>query len=70
MSQPMSETKSVRPPFHWEKGGLLESFRYDLVYSKRAATRPATGLLREWVLAQFGDLTPAKTRSRRLARDA
>lgn len=48
----------------------LESFRYDLVYSKRAATRPATGLLREWVLAQFGDRTPARTRSKRLVRDA
>jgi LysR family glycine cleavage system transcriptional activator len=32
----------------------LESYRYDLVYSPRAAERPATLLLREWVKAQFG----------------
>jgi LysR family glycine cleavage system transcriptional activator len=31
----------------------LESYRYDLVYSPRAAGRPATMLLREWVTAQF-----------------
>ncbi|KAA0182752.1 LysR family transcriptional regulator [Cupriavidus gilardii] len=33
----------------------LESFRYDLVYSPRAAERPATRLVREWVRAQFGE---------------
>ena len=32
----------------------LESDRYDLVYSPRMADRPATRLLRTWVLAQFG----------------
>ncbi|MBO4123350.1 LysR family transcriptional regulator [Cupriavidus gilardii] len=32
----------------------LESFRYDLVYSPRAAERPATRLVREWVEAEFG----------------
>ncbi len=32
----------------------LESYRYDLVYSPRAAGRPATMLLRDWVTAQFG----------------
>ncbi|NUT14409.1 MAG: LysR family transcriptional regulator [Cupriavidus sp.] len=31
----------------------LESFRYDLVYSERAAERPATRLLRDWVMAAF-----------------
>ncbi|TFW03162.1 LysR family transcriptional regulator [Oxalobacteraceae bacterium OM1] len=31
----------------------LESYRYDLVYSPRAAGRPATMLLRDWVTAQF-----------------
>ncbi|WP_354684666.1 LysR substrate-binding domain-containing protein [Cupriavidus necator] len=31
----------------------LESFRYDLVYSPRAADRPATRLLSEWVKATF-----------------
>ncbi|MEO5934699.1 MAG: LysR substrate-binding domain-containing protein [Duganella sp.] len=32
----------------------LESHRYDLVHSPRAAARPATLLLREWVKAQYG----------------
>jgi LysR family glycine cleavage system transcriptional activator len=32
----------------------LESYRYDLVYSARAAERPATVVLREWVKARFG----------------
>lgn len=32
----------------------LESFQYDLVYSKRAAERPATRLLRDWVMQEFG----------------
>lgn len=32
----------------------LESFRYDLVSSPRAADRPATSLLREWIKARFG----------------
>lgn len=32
----------------------LESFRYDLVYSPRAAERPATKVLREWVKKEFG----------------
>ncbi|SPA18775.1 putative transcription regulator, LysR-family [Cupriavidus taiwanensis] len=31
----------------------LESFRYDLVYSERAAERPATRLLRDWVTRVF-----------------
>ncbi|WP_455286886.1 LysR substrate-binding domain-containing protein [Cupriavidus necator] len=31
----------------------LESFGYDLVYTARAAERPATRLLREWVKAAF-----------------
>ena len=31
----------------------LESYRYDLVYSARAAERPATLLLRDWVRAEF-----------------
>jgi LysR family glycine cleavage system transcriptional activator len=31
----------------------LESYRYDLVYSPRAARRPATMLLRDWVTVQF-----------------
>jgi LysR family glycine cleavage system transcriptional activator len=31
----------------------LESYRYDLVYSPRAAGRPATMLLRDWVTVQF-----------------
>ncbi|CAJ97298.1 DNA-binding transcriptional regulator, LysR family [Cupriavidus necator] len=34
-------------------GLTLESFRYDLVYSERAAERPATRLLRDWVKAVF-----------------
>lgn len=32
----------------------VDSYRYDLVYSPRAADRPATRLLREWVQQQFG----------------
>lgn len=32
----------------------LDSFRYDLVYSPRAAERPATKVLREWVKKEFG----------------
>lgn len=32
----------------------LESFKYRLVYSERAAERPATRVLREWVRAEFG----------------
>lgn len=32
----------------------LESFTYSLVYSPRAAERPATRVLREWVHAQYG----------------
>lgn len=32
----------------------LESYRYDFVYSPRAAERPATMLLRDWVKTQFG----------------
>lgn len=43
MSQPMSETKSVRPPFHWEKGGLLESFRYERVKTSGAEINVAIG---------------------------
>ncbi|NOV24977.1 LysR family transcriptional regulator [Cupriavidus necator] len=31
----------------------LESFQYDLVYSERAAQRPATRLLRDWVREMF-----------------
>lgn len=31
----------------------LESYRYDFVYSPRAAERPATQVLRDWVLEQF-----------------
>ncbi|WP_240071310.1 LysR substrate-binding domain-containing protein [Cupriavidus taiwanensis] len=31
----------------------LESFRYDLVYSERAAQRAATRLLRDWVMGVF-----------------
>ncbi|MGF6176783.1 LysR substrate-binding domain-containing protein [Ensifer sp. 4252] len=31
----------------------LESYRYDLVYSPQAAERPATQVLRGWVLQQF-----------------
>lgn len=31
----------------------LESFRYDLVYSARAAERPATMLLKQWIHAEF-----------------
>ncbi|MGH6807951.1 MAG: LysR substrate-binding domain-containing protein [Ensifer adhaerens] len=31
----------------------LESYRYDFVYSPRAAERPATQVLRDWVLQQF-----------------
>ena len=31
----------------------LESYRYDLVSSPRAAERPATQVLRDWVLQQF-----------------
>lgn len=34
-------------------GLALESFRYDLVYSQRAAQRPATQLLRDWVRRAF-----------------
>lgn len=33
--------------------GTGNSFGYDLVYSARAAERPATRLLREWVKAAF-----------------
>lgn len=33
----------------------LESYRYDLVYSARAAERPATTLLRQWVRQAFCD---------------
>lgn len=32
----------------------LEGDRYDLVYSPRMADRPATRVLRDWVIAQFG----------------
>ena len=32
----------------------LEGDRYDLVYSPRMADRPATRVLRDWVMAQFG----------------
>lgn len=32
----------------------LESFKYSLVYSARAAERPATAVLRDWVRSQFG----------------
>jgi LysR family glycine cleavage system transcriptional activator len=32
----------------------VDSYRYDLVYSPRAADRPATQMLRSWVLRQFG----------------
>jgi LysR family transcriptional regulator, glycine cleavage system transcriptional activator len=32
----------------------LQSFNYSFVYSPRAAERPATRVLREWVRAQFG----------------
>jgi len=32
----------------------LESFKYSLVYSERAAERPATRVLRDWVRSQFG----------------
>ncbi|OCP38594.1 LysR family transcriptional regulator [Ensifer sp. LC163] len=32
----------------------LEGDRYDLVYSPHMADRPATRLLRDWVMAQFG----------------
>lgn len=32
----------------------LESYKYSLVYSKRAAERPGTRVLREWVRSQFG----------------
>ena len=32
----------------------LESFKYSLVYSQRAAERPATLVLRDWVRSQFG----------------
>ena len=32
----------------------LESYKYSLVYSQRAAERPATRVLREWVRSQFG----------------
>ncbi|AHG18662.1 LysR family transcriptional regulator [Chania multitudinisentens RB-25] len=31
----------------------LPSFRYDLVYSERAAERPATQLLRDWLKSEF-----------------
>jgi LysR family glycine cleavage system transcriptional activator len=33
----------------------LESYRYDLVFSARAANRPATVLLRQWVRSAFGE---------------
>lgn len=33
----------------------VPSYRYDLVYSARAAERPATVLLRQWVGAAFGE---------------
>ncbi|USE77905.1 LysR substrate-binding domain-containing protein [Cupriavidus gilardii] len=36
----------------------LQSFRYDLVYSPRAAERPATRLVRDWVHAEFGAVPP------------
>jgi LysR family glycine cleavage system transcriptional activator len=32
----------------------LEGDRCDLVYSPRMADRPATRVLRDWVMAQFG----------------
>lgn len=32
----------------------VDSYRYDLVYSPRAADRPATQMLRSWVHSQFG----------------
>jgi LysR family glycine cleavage system transcriptional activator len=32
----------------------VESYRYDLVYSPRAAERPATLVLRDWVQREFG----------------
>ncbi|UGQ47173.1 LysR substrate-binding domain-containing protein [Massilia endophytica] len=31
----------------------LESFRYDFVYSPRAAERPSTRVLKDWVIQQF-----------------
>jgi LysR family transcriptional regulator, glycine cleavage system transcriptional activator len=41
----------------------LESFKYSLVYSARAAERPATRVLREWVRSQFGkgEMPPSLT---------
>ncbi|TXI85271.1 MULTISPECIES: LysR substrate-binding domain-containing protein [unclassified Cupriavidus] len=36
----------------------LETFRYDLVYSRRGADRPATRLLRDWVMKEFGERPP------------
>lgn len=32
----------------------VQSYRYDLVYSPRAAERPATRVLRDWVQREFG----------------
>jgi len=44
MSQPMSsQIKSARPPFHWEKGGLMESFRYERVKTSGAEINVAIG---------------------------
>ncbi|QPF75144.1 LysR family transcriptional regulator [Roseateles sp. DAIF2] len=41
----------------------LESFRYDLVYSPRAAERPATQRLRDWVRAEFGGRSTTESNS-------
>jgi haloacetate dehalogenase len=43
MSQPMSETKSARPPFSWQKGGLMEGFRYERVKTAGAEINVAIG---------------------------
>jgi LysR family glycine cleavage system transcriptional activator len=42
----------------------LESFTYSLVYSERAADRPATRVLREWVRSQFAEDQASRARVR------
>ncbi|UVC08642.1 alpha/beta hydrolase [Rhizobium sp. TH2] len=43
MSQPVTQTKSSRPPFSWEKGQLMEGFRYERVKTSGAEINVAIG---------------------------
>ena len=43
MSQTIQDSHAVRPPFFWEKGGLLEDFRYERVKTSGAEINVAIG---------------------------